>query len=67
MVLLEDETHSSALKINTRDSSSNSSRCIREQQWSNQQEPHWSRTEAEQPTSPLLSGDLSNNLGGAGS
>ena len=56
-----------SLSLGDRGSSNNSSRCTGEQQWSSQREPQWSRTEAEQPTSPLVSGDVSNNLRGVGS
>lgn len=55
------------LSLGDRGSSNNSSRCTGEQQWSSQREPQWSRTEAKQPTSPLVSGDISNNLRGVGS
>ncbi|RVE71620.1 hypothetical protein OJAV_G00053600 [Oryzias javanicus] len=58
-------------RLNTKPRSSrgSSSECCRsagEQQWSSQREPQWSRTEAEQPTAPLASGDASNSLRGVG-
>lgn len=51
-----------SLALCGRGSSNNSSRGTGEQQWSSQREPQWSRTEAKQPTSPLPSGDVYNNL-----